>query len=106
MEFFNCDTKGLAPRIIVGIEGISKDMLTIRQMHMDSTRWALFTNNPLLVDDAKDVSRLGYSQVYIWDMEKHDFVMSQDLTQKALRDTNIFSRLWLGDVFKNSKQYH
>lgn len=69
----------------------------------DDRRWILLTNNPLIVDFVMDTGGLDYNSIHIYDMKQEKYVPIENTTPKHLRRGNIFSKLWLGDAFENTK---
>lgn len=109
--------EGVRPRILTGLPGITKIFKIVDEMIDDDINWALFTNDPLIVDHAmgaywyhwgvkKGESKNPYDITYIYDFQKQTYIPIKESTTKDLRVTHIFSRLWMGCTFVNTKNYN
>lgn len=94
--------EGVLPIIITGDAGITVAGKMLDRLSQDDYNWAVFTNNPLLVDYAREIMNMSYDDIYIYDMCKDEFVKIQTTTRKELRNTHNFCRLWMGGTFKNT----
>ena len=88
---------------IIGHCGISDAFQCIDFVHneIDNSQ-AVYTNNPLIVDRAKEVADVSWDNIYLFDWKKKTFVPAQETTNKDLRKEHIFSRLWLGGLFTDT----
>lgn len=103
IDAINCVMReGTIPLILTSVSGMTSARRMVDKMSTDMHNWALFTNDPLIVDDAKDVAELSYDDILIYDMKKKEFVQTQTTTRKDLRKTHRFSKLWLGGSFLNT----
>lgn len=99
----NCNIpEGTFPIIVTGVSGITCARKMLDKMSADYRNWALFTNDPLIVDDAKDMAELSYDSIFVFDMDRHEFAQAQTTTRKELKNANRFSKLWLGGTFRNT----
>ncbi len=105
---------GVKPRILTGLPGLTKIFGIVDSMVMDENNWALFTNDPLIVDYAMEdywyycghtlnESRNPYEITFIYDFHRKTFVPITETTTKDLRVTHKFSNLWLGYTFVDTK---
>ena len=93
---------GIACSNICGSYGITSAFQDLDFIHneIDSPH-AILTNNPLVVDYAKEIANISWNNIYLFDWKKRNFAPAQETTNKDLRDSHIFSRLFMGKTFAN-----
>lgn len=67
--------------------------------------YSVVVNNPLLVDYTKDLAKISWENIYGFVFSNAEFECFQNLTDKKLKASNNFTKLWMGGLFGETKRY-
>lgn len=91
--------------IVVGMDnGMSYAINRIITLFNTDIDYAIIVNNPLLVDYAKDLAKISWNNIYGFVFGRGKFVRFQDLSNKDLKPSNNFTKLWMGGMFESTKR--